>query len=88
MSTRLLAALSIASVLSFAAVARADDCCRYVIEGCGKKQNVCVPGDCNSSNRARAKAAFEQENKCSSSSDASYIRTCSNEKCDLDLRKK
>ena len=88
MSTRFLAAIGLLSVLGLASAARADDCCRYVIEGCGKKQNVCVQGDCNSGNRSKAKEAFEKENKCSSSSDASYIHTCSNEKCDIDLRKK
>jgi hypothetical protein len=86
--TRFLAALGLFTALAGASLARADDCCRYVIEGCGRKAKVCVPGDCNSNSRAKAKEAFEKENKCSSSNDASYIHTCENEKCNIDLRKK
>jgi hypothetical protein len=75
-------------VLATAHIARADDCCRYVIEGCGKKQQVCVAGDCNSDHRAQARSAFEKKNSCSSSNDASSLHTCENERCDIDLRKK
>ena len=85
---RFLSAFALFTFLAGASVVRAEECCRYVVEGCGKQQNVCTPGDCNAANRAKAKEAFEKSNKCSSSNDASYIRTCTGERCDLDLRKK
>lgn len=61
-------------------------CCRYVIAGCDREAKVCVPDSCGSNAERRARSAFESANSCRSSSTRSYIGTCSNERCDIDLR--
>ncbi|MEM9068737.1 MAG: hypothetical protein AAGE52_09530 [Myxococcota bacterium] len=62
------------------------NCCRYVIRGCDQNAKVCVPDRCGSAAERRARQAFEGAYSCRSSSTASYIGTCSNERCDIDLR--
>ena len=37
----------------------AADCCRYVVKGCAKQANVCVPSSCNSDAEKKARTAFE-----------------------------
>ncbi|MBX3245827.1 MAG: hypothetical protein KF901_01455 [Myxococcales bacterium] len=62
------------------------NCCRYVISGCDREMKVCVPDSCGSNAERRARSAFESAASCRSSSTRSYIGSCSNERCDIDLR--
>ncbi|MCC7384441.1 MAG: hypothetical protein IT384_21520 [Deltaproteobacteria bacterium] len=66
--------------------ARAGDCCRLIVTGCGKEAKVCVAQSCGSDAEKKARSAFEKKMSCNSSNVSSYIGTCSGEKCEIDLR--
>ena len=66
--------------------AAAGDCCEYTVEGCGSKVKVCVPEKCGSAAEGKAKKVFEGAYKCKSPKVPSHIGTCSNSKCEIDLR--
>lgn len=82
----LLAAAFTLGVALWTSTSDAGSCCRYVIRGCGKSAQVCVAGSCGSGTEPRARKAFEANNRCNSSSVQSSLGTCSNERCDIDLR--
>jgi hypothetical protein len=81
-----LVAVALGLLLASTRDATAGDCCRLVVTGCGKTANVCVAKSCGSDADQSARGAFNSANKCSSSSVSSTLNTCSNERCDIDLR--
>jgi|GEM_PF-2898813 len=62
------------------------DCCRVNVKGCGEKAQICVPGDCDSSNKKKARASFEDKYDCKGNSVSGYAGdSCSSNKCDWSL---